>query len=111
MDRYSYEEIIESVDEDFQASFKLGDDHVAATMRLLGDFYKEIIQSSPVEKLMFYIAICLYLHQKGYSFEHVQNGVKTVLAEIPFDSFKYDLETNEEKRLQADLEQVKSLLD
>jgi len=34
----------------FQSSFKLADDCMAATMRLLGGFYKEIIQTSPIEK-------------------------------------------------------------
>ncbi len=110
MERYSYEEIIESVEEDFQSSFKLGDDHVAATMRLLGDFYKEIIQSSPIEKFMFHVAICLYLDAHNFSIEHFKGSISKVIDDVPLATIENDLGSDEFKHLENDFKKVKSLL-
>ncbi|ASA57866.1 hypothetical protein [Vibrio gazogenes] len=110
MERYTYEEIIESVEEDFQSSFKLGDDHVAATMRLLGDFYKDIIQSNSIENLMFHVAICLYLKAQNFSIEHMKMSLVKVIEDVPLASIKDDLEVEEFNRLQNDLNQVQAFV-
>ncbi|WP_010323898.1 hypothetical protein [Marinobacterium stanieri] len=110
MERYSYDEVIESVEEDFQSSFKLGDDHVAATMRLLGDFYREIIQSSPIEKLMFHVAIFLYLDANGFSVDYLESALSSVLEEIPLTSFESDLDEGEYERLRNDINKAQSLI-
>ena len=57
-------------------------------MRLLGDFYREIIQTSPIEKLMFHVATCLYLDAKGYSMDHLKSALNSVLEVVPSASLK-----------------------
>jgi hypothetical protein len=110
MDRYTYAEVIESVEEDFESSYKLGDDDCQATSRLLDDFYREIIRDNPLEAFMFYTAICNYLYRRGKSVDCLKGKIQECYENYSVDGFKSELDKSEIERLLVDVEKVKAIV-
>ncbi|MET0027450.1 MAG: hypothetical protein ABW101_07405 [Candidatus Thiodiazotropha sp.] len=110
MDRYTYAEVLESVEDDFQSSYKLGDDDQQATLRLLDDFYREIMRNNPLEAFMFYTAIFNSLYQRGKSVDYLKDKINECYEKYSVEGFKSELNKSEIEQLLVDVEKVKAIV-